>query len=76
MEVRCYYYKRCREKDWCGGAKNHDDSSCEPCPIHEDSKCLPVSAYSVCDITGREHRYMSRDKKIICGDCEKNGDSE
>ena len=42
-EVICSYYKRCREREECGGAKPHEEcSECGHCKLHKDAKCEKV----------------------------------
>jgi hypothetical protein len=40
--VRCNSIGCNEECQKCGASKSHDESQCEPCPLNERAKCVPV----------------------------------
>ena len=39
----CHFHKEDVARGFgCGGAKPHDPRGCDPCPVHDDVKCVPV----------------------------------
>lgn len=40
--VICREAKCCPHREICGGAKEHWNTHCEPCPFNKEAKCIPI----------------------------------
>lgn len=55
MRVVCNKIKTCPK--YCGAKQPHDNSQCEPCPFHDNVKCVEVKTF-LC-YQGEEHEMES-----------------